>query len=190
MAKIDNKQEKGEKLTFMREQADFVLKAGRPRFSLFRSSQPAVHEPADAWPTGIRDVSLLLHSKKKKNFFFFPFSFPLFLTFFFSFGRETCRCTTGTKTRKKKNENKTTGSHEMTDAQHLTMPAGRFGGGVCDLVRIMPIGYVRTHFCIKTNCQRHRDSQWRKELSEMRCRMPRASLEKRSLGCALLRKTN
>lgn len=36
----------------------------------------------------------------------------------------------------------------MTDAQHLTMPARRFGGGVCDLVRIMPIGYLRTHFCI------------------------------------------
>lgn len=87
----------------MREQADFVLKAGRPRFSLFRSSQPAVYEPADAWPTGIRDLSLLLHSKKKKkNFFSFLSLFLFFLTFFFSFGRETCRCTTGTKTRKKK----------------------------------------------------------------------------------------
>lgn len=78
MAKIDNKQEKGEKLTFMREQADFVLKAGRPRFSLFRSSQPAVYEPADAWPTGIRDLSLLLHSKKKKKTFFLSFLFSSF----------------------------------------------------------------------------------------------------------------
>lgn len=175
----------------MREQADFVLKAGRPRFSLFRSSQSAVHEPADAWPTGIRDLSLLLHSHThtKKKLFFFPFSFPLFLTFFSPLDGKLVGVQPGQR-QEKKNENKTTGSHEMTDAQHLTMPAGRFGGGVCDLVRIMPIGYVRTHFCIKTNCRRHRDSQWRKELSEMRCRMPRASLEKRSLGCALLRKTN
>lgn len=68
----------------MREQADFVLKAGRPRFSLFfffRSSQPAVQEPADAWSTGIRGLSLLFHSKKV-FFFNFPCSFPLFLTFF------------------------------------------------------------------------------------------------------------
>uniref|UniRef100_A0A224YCE5 Uncharacterized protein n=1 Tax=Rhipicephalus zambeziensis TaxID=60191 RepID=A0A224YCE5_9ACAR len=78
---MDNKQERGE----IHARAGGLCTKGREAeiLSLFRSSQPAVQEPADAWSTGIRGLSLLFHSeKKKKKLFFFPFSFPLFLTFF------------------------------------------------------------------------------------------------------------